>query len=180
MKQRILILMTIVLNVSCLVSAQDNTKNRIKDLLIIMHQDSFSIKKFEDLSRPSSTNYSEYFNDSTTLKVLSTLITDTSLLNDMKTIMKDTGYMSMTGAIKDIYLLKQKVNSEAIKKLAIKFTNEDLIEIYSTKFSIDEIEEMIKFYQTSTGQKLLSLIPEIEKDINRRIEEKYATYLQGL
>jgi len=180
MKQKILLLVIIVLNVNCLVYAQSNKRDKIKEVIILMHQDTFSIKKFEDISRSSSTTDSEYFNDSTTLKVLSSYIKDSSLLNDMKAMLKDTAYLSLIGTIKDIYASKQKVNVEKIKEMAIKFVNEDLVDIYDRKFSVDEIEEMIRFYKTSAGQKLLSLMPEIQKEINKRIEEKYVTYIQSI
>ena len=179
MNQKFLILLTIVLNTGCLVFAQESKKDKIKQLLILTHQDSFAIKKFEEISSPSSKDYSEYLNDSATLKVLSTYVTDTSLLNDMKTIMKDTAYMSLIGSMKNIYSAKAQTNSVEIKKLAIKFINVNMVDLYDKKFSTDEIDKLSKFYKTNTGQKSLSLLSEIQSEVIKEIQDKYVTYIKG-
>lgn len=173
-------LLIIMLNVSFFATAQDTKRDRIKELLVLTHQDTFSIRKFEELSQSSSINYSEYLNDSTTLDVFSTYIKDTSLLNDMKMAMKDTAYLSLIGAINDISSSKQKIDKEKIKKMAMQFVQGELVDIYDQTFSRDEIEELIAFYKTSAGRKVVFKTPGIQEDIKRRIERKYSTYLQGL
>jgi hypothetical protein len=178
MTVKILLLITIVLNTSCTSSAQDNKRDKIKELLTLTHRDSFAIKKFGDISRPPAENYSEFFNDSSTLNTLSSYVKDTSLLNNMKTIMKDTAYMSLIESFNNIYSEKAKTNREDIIKMAIKFVDHEMVDIYDKKFSIDEINDLIKFYQTSVGQKSLDLMPDIQNEINKKIENKYMTYMQ--
>jgi hypothetical protein len=178
MAKRFLLIITIVINTVCTSSAQESKKDRIMELLNLTHQDSFVIKRFENISRPPSKNYSEIFNDSATLNTLSSYVKDTSLLNNMKTLMKDTAYMSLIDSFNDIYSAKSKTNPEDIKIMAIKFMDKELVDIYDNTFSIDEINDLIKFYQTSVGQKSLNLMPAIQNEIIKKIENKYMTYMQ--
>ena len=177
--KKILILLATLLHVSCSIPAQSSKKDKIKELLIVTHQDSIIMKKFRDMSSPPSANYSDDFSDSTALKIISTYVTDTTQLNNMKEIMKDSAYLSLIGSFKNIYSSKAKTDSEEIKKLAINFINVDLVDIYDKKFSIDEVDELILFYKTNVGQKSLSLMPEVQNEADKKIKDKYATYMQA-
>lgn len=179
MNRRCLILLIVMLNGGCLIYAQESKKDKIKELLVLTHQDSFAIKKFENMSNPPSEGYVEYLNDSNFSKVISTYITDTSLLNSMMTIMKDTAYLSLLGSINNIYRSKAKANSSEIRKIAAAFIDVEMVDIYDKKFSTDEIDELTRFYKTSAGQKSLFLLPVIQNELTKAIEAKYTTYLLG-
>ena len=174
---KVLLLISIILNTSSITFCQNNKRDKIKELLTLTHQDSFAIKKFENISSPPSENYSVIFSDSSYLNMLSDYVKDTSLLNNMKTIMKDTAYMSIIESFKSISSAKEKTNQEDIKKMALKFVNEDIVDMYDKKFSFDEIFDMIKFYKTNVGQKSLYIVPDIQNEINKKIETKYMTYM---
>ena len=177
MTGKIFLFITIVFNTSCTTFAQDNKRDKIKELLTLTHQDSFAIKRFKNISSTPSENYSDIFSDSSTLNMLSDYIKDTSLLNSMKTLMKDTAYMSLIESFKSISSAKEKTNQEDIKKMALKFVNEDIVDIYDKNFSSDEIIDMIKFYKTTVGQKSLYIMPDIQTEINKKIETKYMTFM---
>jgi hypothetical protein len=52
-----------------------------------------------------------------------------------------------------------------IKELSSKIINEEMPLIYDKHFTHKEIKDLIKFYKSSTGQKMLEKTPEITKDL---------------
>ena len=75
------------------------------------------------------------------------------------------------------------VSEEYSIKLKNKFTTDDyinrLIPIIDKYFSIEELKEMIKFYSTDIGKKILNYdflqdVGKIEIDINTQIEQEFA------
>ena len=54
----------------------------------------------------------------------------------------------------------------------------DLVQIFDNYFSQDEILELLKFCNTTAGQKLIKLIPEIQKDLMDKVISKYGPDLQ--
>lgn len=49
----------------------------------------------------------------------------------------------------------------------------DLVDLYDKNFTHDEIKNIIKFYESSAGQKLLNLTPILSKNIKELIDKKY-------
>lgn len=64
------------------------------------------------------------------------------------------------------------------KELATNLEENELTQIISDNFTGDEIAELIKFCNTSAGQKLIKLMPEIQKYLVDKAMSKYGTDLQ--
>lgn len=64
------------------------------------------------------------------------------------------------------------------KAMAKKLINDDMAEIYSNYFTVEEIQKLIDFYKTPEGQKLIELTPAIQKDLMTNVMNKYVPDLQ--
>ena len=67
---------------------------------------------------------------------------------------------------------------ESSKKIAQKLLNEDMVNIYDKYFSVEEIDDFITFYKTKSGQKMLSQMPEITKELMSVMTTKYQSDMQ--
>lgn len=65
-----------------------------------------------------------------------------------------------------------------VKKLSIKLVNEEMVNIYDKHFTQDEIKDLIKFYESPTGEKLLETTPEISKDLMNSMMTNYMPEFQ--
>lgn len=65
-----------------------------------------------------------------------------------------------------------------VKKLSIKLVNEEMVNIYDKHFTQDEIKDLIKFYESPTGKKLLETTPEISKDLMNSMMTNYMPEFQ--
>ncbi|MDR0422827.1 MAG: DUF2059 domain-containing protein [Proteiniphilum sp.] len=95
------------------------------------------------------------------------------MLNAMK--QQITGQMAMQGdSAKDEFIGKfmEFVSSETTA-LTKKMLNEDLPSIYEKHFTSDEIKDVILFYESPTGKKLLEKSPEISGEIMNIMTAKY-------
>jgi len=52
-----------------------------------------------------------------------------------------------------------------LKKLTNKLVNEEIVTIYDQHFTHEEIKDLIKFYESSTGKKMIEKTPEISMDL---------------
>lgn len=77
-------------------------------------------------------------------------------------LQKDSTSKGITGAL---------MNS--IKPMIKKIMDEDMVGIYDKYYSQDEINDLIQFYKTKTGQKVLNLTPDIQNEIMKIIQTKY-------
>jgi uncharacterized protein len=59
------------------------------------------------------------------------------------------------------------------RELSKKLINEEMVQIYDNHFTHQEIKDLIAFYESSTGQKMLEVTPEISKDLMNAMSEKY-------
>jgi hypothetical protein len=64
------------------------------------------------------------------------------------------------------------------RELAKNLEDDELTQIISDNFTRDEISELIKFCNTSAGQKLIKLMPDIQKDLVNKAMSKYGPDLQ--
>lgn len=68
-----------------------------------------------------------------------------------------------------------------IKELSSKIINEEMPLIYDKYFTHKEIKDMIKFYKSSTGQKMIEKTPEISKDLmNSMISKQLPEFQEKL
>lgn len=59
------------------------------------------------------------------------------------------------------------------KELSKKLINEEMVQIYDKHFTATEIKDLIVFYESPTGQKMLAKTPEITKDLMNAMVTKY-------
>ena len=64
------------------------------------------------------------------------------------------------------------------KAMTIKIVNDEMPLIYDKHFTHDEIKDLIKFYKSPTGQKLLEKTPEISKDLMNSMITKQMPEMQ--
>lgn len=67
---------------------------------------------------------------------------------------------------------------EESKKLSKMLVNEEMISIYDRHFSGEEIKDLIKFFESPTGKKMLEKTPEITKDLMDSMMSKYMPEFQ--
>jgi uncharacterized protein len=140
----------IVLFFAISAQAQTNTtikKEKIKTLFVLMHQDSLIIKTIDVMTNAMVKNMSAIFTDSTYTKAGF----DGSKF--MQRIME-----------------KSKIKSS---ENALQLLNKDMVDVYDKYFSLEEIELFSVFYSSPSGQKLLSQMPSITKDIMDAMSAKY-------
>ncbi|GEM_PF-343385 len=61
----------------------------------------------------------------------------------------------------------------SFKPIFKKIMYEDMVGIYDKYYTQNEIKDLIKFYKSKTGKKLLNLTPEIQNDIMKIVQTKY-------
>lgn len=64
------------------------------------------------------------------------------------------------------------------KELSKKLVNEEMIQIYDKYFTQEEIKDLITFYESHTGRKMLEKSPEITKDLMNSMVTKYMPEFQ--
>ncbi len=128
--------------------AQESVKKeRIKTLFALMHQDSLMIKTIDGMT--------------------------ISMVKNMATIFNDTTY---TNHGIDVSKMIQRFTEKSMQKSkenALKFLNEDMVDIYDKYFTIEEIDDFTNFYKSKSGQKMLTQMPDITKDIMNVMTTKY-------
>lgn len=67
-----------------------------------------------------------------------------------------------------------------MKEISKKMINEDMVLVYDKYFSQDEINDLIAFHKTPTGQKFIKVTPDIQKDIRKVMMEKYMPEIQKI
>lgn len=64
------------------------------------------------------------------------------------------------------------------KEMSKKVINTDMIELYDKYFTQEDIKEMIRFYKTSSGQKMINVLPDLQKDMMDIMFKKYMPEFQ--
>ena len=67
---------------------------------------------------------------------------------------------------------------EETKELSKKLVNVEMVEIYDKHFTHDEIKDLIVFYESPTGKKILEKTPEITKDLMEAMMNDYMPEFQ--
>lgn len=65
-----------------------------------------------------------------------------------------------------------------VKELSNKLVNVELVNIYGKHFTHEEIKDLIKFYKSPTGKKLLEKSPEITKELMNSMMTKHMPEFQ--
>jgi hypothetical protein len=147
MKQ-ILLSVTILLALTSQGQSQVLTKKeKIKSLFALMHQDSLMIKTIDGMTA--------------------------SMAKNMATIFNDTAY---TNHGIDVSKWTQKLMEKSMQKSkenALKLLNGDMVDIYDKYFTIEDIDDFATFYKSRSGQKMLTQMPDITKDIMTIMTTKY-------
>lgn len=69
------------------------------------------------------------------------------------------------------------VTSET-KEFTNRLINEEMVLIYDRHFTHQEVKDLIQFYESKTGEKMLEKTPEIMKDLMSTVMTKYMPDLQ--
>lgn len=67
---------------------------------------------------------------------------------------------------------------EETKELSKKLAGEEMLSIYDKHFSHQEIKDLIKFYESPTGKKILEKTPQISADMMQAMTTKYLPQFQ--
>ena len=174
MKKTILLLL-IPITIIAQTFAQNIKSDKIKELFVLLHTDSLTIKMLNNMQNSYSTNYLKNLNSSDYLNQITSLIKDTSEINQIKSMMKDTAVMSMMKSNVEKYFGNNAIelSFEKIKEISIKFMNEEMVSLYDKYYTINEIEDLINFYKTKTGQKIITTMPELQLEIINLMQSKF-------
>lgn len=66
-----------------------------------------------------------------------------------------------------------------VKELSKKLVNEEMVSIYDKHFTHQEIKDLIIFYESPTGKKMLEKTPEITKDLMNSMMTKHMPEFQA-
>jgi len=61
----------------------------------------------------------------------------------------------------------------SIKPMIKKIMDEDMVALYDKYYSQKEIKDIIRFYKSTTGQKMITTTPELQKEIMKIVQTKY-------
>ena len=67
----------------------------------------------------------------------------------------------------------------SVKELIKKLLDENMVDIYDKYFTQNEINDYISFYKTPSGQKLIQVSPDIQKDLMEVMSQRYMPELQN-
>ena len=71
-----------------------------------------------------------------------------------------------------------KFTMQSASAMAKKMIDEDMVTIYSNLFTEAEIQDFITFYKSSSGQKMLTAMPEMQKQLMSVMMTKHLPELQ--
>jgi len=84
------------------------------------------------------------------------------LMIPFQNLQKDSVSKGVTGSL---------MNS--IKPIFKKIMDEDMVGIYDRYYTEQEIKDLIRFYKTKTGQKLINSAPDIQNELMSIVQAKY-------
>jgi hypothetical protein len=67
-----------------------------------------------------------------------------------------------------------------VKELSKKVVNEEMIPLYDKHFTQDEIKELIRFYESPTGKKLIQVTPELTKELMEKMSKHIPAFQKKL
>jgi uncharacterized protein len=146
--RKLLLSLTVLLVLASQGQAQDSVKKeKIRALFALMHQDSLMAKMLDGMTSSFVKSMSTMFNDS---------------------VYKKHGV--------DVVKLREKLIVKSMQRSkvhALRLVNEDMVDVYDKHFTLEEIQDFTTFYQSPSGQKLLSQTPGIAKDLMDIMATKY-------
>jgi uncharacterized protein len=94
-----------------------------------------------------------------------------SMFNQMQSQMKDS-----TAKARSQEAMKSSMS--VMKDNLKRMINEDMVAIYDKNFTKHEIKDFIKFYKSTSGQKLVNTQPELQKEMMTVFLQKYLPEIQ--
>lgn len=107
--------------------------------------------------------------DSLTDKMFATTIP--AMLKQMQGQIKDSATLARSNELRNSMM-------QTVKEVSKKMINEDMVSLYDKYFTQNEINDLISFYKTPTGQKFIKVTPEIQKEIMTVMFQKYIPEMQ--
>ncbi len=109
------------------------------------------------------------------------------LMQTEKMIDNTTGHMAeamrqqVKGKITDEAKFDEYMNFvvEESRAVSKKMVYTDLVEIYDRQFTHEEIKAYLGFYKTPAGQKMITLMPEIQNELMQRLSQNHMPELQA-
>ena len=116
------------------------------------------------------------------IKVLFGLMQQDTIVKKTFEAMTSSAISGMAGDMNDSSYQKIMAKSmETGRNIAMKLVNEDLVDIYDKYFTQEEINDFIRFYKSKSGQKMVTKIPDIHKEIMTVMTAKYTQeFLKGM
>ncbi|MEO6231644.1 MAG: DUF2059 domain-containing protein [Ferruginibacter sp.] len=146
--KKILLSLTILLALAIQVQSQNLAKKeKIKSLFALMHQDSLMIKTIDAMT--------------------------VSMVKNMSVMFSDTAYTNHGIDVSKMMKKLMEKSMQKSKENAMKLLNGDMVDIYDKYFTIEEIEDFSNFYKSTSGQKMLTQMPDITKDLMDIMMTKY-------
>ena len=101
------------------------------------------------------------------------------MLNNMVPILKQQASETMKGSSSQ-EKLDQYVDfiKEELKALTNELINKEMVNIYSENFTREEIQDLIKFYESPTGKKIIEKTPEFTTALMNSMMSKYMPEFQ--
>ena len=65
------------------------------------------------------------------------------------------------------------ITIQTAKEITKKLMDEDMVALYDKYYSQKEIKDIIRFYKSTTGQKMITTTPELQKEIMKIVQTKY-------
>ena len=83
-------------------------------------------------------------------------------------------YGNASQSSEELYKFSMKHTSDMVKRMI----DEDMVVVYANLFTQSEISDYISFYKSSSGQKMLTVMPEMQKQLMNIMLTKYMPDLQ--
>jgi hypothetical protein len=90
----------------------------------------------------------------------------------------DTTYTNHGVSVSQVTQKLMERSMKKSKETALKLLNEDMVDIYDKYFTLEEIEDFTTFYKSKSGQRMISQMPDITKDIMAVMGAKYQSDFQ--
>ena len=102
------------------------------------------------------------------------------MLNNMVPMLKQQANEAIKGSNSQEKLDKYvDFIKEGLKELTSELINKDMVNIYDKNFTHEDIQDLIKFYESPTGKKMIEKTPEITKEVMNLMMSKHMLEFQG-
>jgi uncharacterized protein len=94
-----------------------------------------------------------------------------AMLKQMQGQTKDSATLARSNELRNSMM-------QTVKEISKKMINEDMVTLYDKYFTQNEINDLISFYKSPTGQKFIKVTPDIQKEIMTAMYQKYMPEMQ--